>query len=441
VFVEKDDGETDKICNERIPRVPSLCRVVIGVVNGGLMQSKKSKWLLASLFAVTFLGLGIGQFKLEQRAVAANAAAVNAPTFQVDPFWPKPLPNHWLLGNVIGIAIDSRDHVYIVHRNDKFAATEMGLKSGVSECCQPAPPVVEFDPEGNVVNAWGGPGEGFSWPSSNHGLEVDSKGNVWIGGNGGSYGAAEQKGEPFDSHILKFSRDGKFLQQIGEPLKNTDSNSTSHFGKVAEISIDEKLGEVYVADGYGNKRIVVLDAATGGFKKYWGAYGNKPADERVRYTPGEPLPQQFVGPVHCAQPSNDGLLYVCDRGADRIQVFKRDGTFVKEKQVAPNTRAQGSTWDIAFSRDPQQKYMYLVDGQNMKVYVMDRQSLEVLYSFGDGGRQPGLWYAPHSIATDSKGNLYTTETYEGKRVQKFVYQGVKPVSKQIQGAQWPKGKT
>lgn len=400
-------------------------------------KPKNVKLLVAIGLATAFTGLGFAHIHLEQVAHAAAEKSVKAPTFEVDPFWPKPLPNHWLLGNVIGVAVDSRDHVYIVHRNDKFAGTELGLKNGVSECCQPAPPVIEFDPEGNVVNAWGGKGEGYTWPSSNHGLEVDSKGNVWIGGNGGSPGVGNNAPEPYDSHILVFTRDGKFIRQIGEPGQNSDSNSTSHFGKVAEIAIDEKLNEAYVADGYGNKRIAVLDATTGAFKKYWGAYGNKPVDERIRYVPGEALPKQFVGPVHCAQPSNDGLLYVCDRGADRLQVFKRDGTFVTEKQIAPNTRAQGSTWDVAFSRDKDQTYMYLVDGQNMKVYVMDRKSLEVLYSFGDGGRQPGLWYAPHSIVTDSKGNLYTTETYEGKRIQKFNYKGIKSVAEGVHGPAWP----
>ena len=405
------------------------------------MAIKKSKLILAAAFAVTFVGLGVGEYRLEQQAKAADNA-VMAPTFQVDPFWPKPLPNHWLLGNVIGIAIDARDHVYIVHRNDKFAGTELGLKSGVSECCQPAPPIIEFDPEGNMVQAWGGPGEGYTWPSSNHGLEVDSKGNIWIGGNGGTPGGGPNNAPPeaYDSHILVFTHDGKFIKQIGQPGQQTDSNSTTHFGKVAEIAIDEKLNDVYVADGYGNHRVALLSYPSGEFKKIWGAYGNKPEDSRIRYTPGEPLPQQFIGPVHCAQPSNDGLLYVCDRGADRLQIFQRDGKYVTEKQIAPKTRAQGSVWDVAFSRDKDQKYMYVVDGQNMKVYVMDRKSLEILYSFGDGGRQPGLWYAPHSIATDSKGNLYTTETYEGKRVQKFNYQGIKSVTKPIQGAQWPSGK-
>jgi DNA-binding beta-propeller fold protein YncE len=405
----------------------------------------RSKLTWAVVFGVTFAGLGIAQFEFQQRADAASGAAVKAPTFEVDPFWPKPLPNHWILGNVIGVAVDARDHVYIVHRDtttgDIFGgATEIGLKLGVSECCTPAPPVLEFDPEGNLVKHWGGPGEGYVWPASNHGLEIDSKGNVWIGGNGGSPARGETPGVPFDSHILKFSRDGKFLQQIGEPGKPADSNSTSHFGRVAEIAIDEKMNEVYVADGYGNKRIVVLDL-DGKFKKYWGAYGEKPVDGPVAYKPGEPLPKQFRGPVHCAQPTNDGLLYVCDRGSDRIQVFKRDGTYVKEVVIAPKTMAQGSTWDIAFSRDKEQKYMYVVDGQNMKVYVMDRLALEVIYTFGDGGRQPGLWYAPHSIVTDSKGNIYTTETYQGKRIQKFMYKGINAIPKENQGAPWPRGKT
>jgi hypothetical protein len=281
-----------------------------------MMAVTKIKVAVATALALGFAGLGLGQFKLQQHAEAAAAVQTKAPAFQVDPFWPKPLPNHWILGNVIGVAVDSRDHVYIVHRDQAAmfrGATEIGLKMGVSECCTPAPPVLEFDPEGNLVKAWGGPGEGYTWPASNHGLEVDSEGNIWIGGNGGSYGNAERKvdPEPWDSHILKFTRDGKFLQQIGEPGKARDSNSTTHFGQVAEIAIDEKVNEAYVADGYGNKRVVVLDTKTGAFKRYWGAYGNKPVDEPVAYKPGTELPKQFRGPVHCAIPSNDGLLYVC----------------------------------------------------------------------------------------------------------------------------------
>ncbi len=216
-----------------------------------------------------------------------------------------------------------------------------------------------------------------------------------------------------------------------------NSNSTEHFGRVTEIAIDPEAGEAYIADGYAHKRVAVLDQDSGDFKRFWGAYGNKPEDGRISYNPEEDLPRQFVGPVHCAEPSRDGLVYVCDRGADRIQVFEADGTFVTEKQILPETRVQGSVWDIAFSRDPGQRYLFVADGQNHRVHILERESLEILTTFGDGGRQPGLFFAVHSIATDSKGNIYTTETYDGRRLQKFVYQGATPVEEENRGAPWP----
>jgi len=391
-------------------------------------MTRHIKYAAGATFAVALAAIGVGQSQLQESAEAASSM-IMAPAFEVDPFWPKPLPNQWILGRTIGVDVDGRDHVFIVHRDqdEMFGgATEIGLKLGVSECCTPAPPIIEFDPEGNVANAWGGPGEGFTWPASNHGIDVAPNGNVWIGGNGGG-----------DSHVLVFTGDGQFVAQYGEPGNDTDSNSTTHFAQVAEIAIDADANEVFLADGYRNKRIAVLDLNTGEFKRYWGAYGNRPVDERVDYTPGAPLPQQFRGPVHCAIPSNDGLLYVCDRGSDRIQVFRKDGTYVKEAQVAPQTLNQGSTWDIDFSKDAEQKYLYLADGQNFKVYIIERETLEVLTSFGHGGRGPGQFYAPHSIATDGQGNIYTTETYEGKRVQKFVYQGLKEQARGHQGAPWP----
>ena len=407
------------------------------------MPVTKTKVAVAVAFALGFVGLGFGQLELQQRAEAAAAVQTKAPAFEVDPFWPKPLPNHWILGNVIGVAVDARDHIYIVHRTqDQMfrGATEIGLKLGVSECCTPAPPVIEFDPDGNMVKAWGGPGEGYTWPASNHGMEIDSEGNVWIGGNGGSYGNAERKvdPEPWDSHILKFTRDGKFLQQIGEPGKARDSNSTTHFGQVAEIAIDQKVNEAYVADGYGNKRVVVLDSKTGAFKRYWGAYGNRPDDTDLGvYDPAAPPAQQFRNPVHCAEPTRDGRVYVCDRVNDRIQVFRKDGTFVSELRVAPETRGAGSVWDIALSHDPGQTYIYLADGLNERVYIIHRESMQILTSFGSGGRQPGQFFGVHSIAVDSQGNIYTTETYEGKRVQKFVFRGLAPIPNQAQGPLWP----
>ena len=237
--------------------------------------------------------------------------------------------------------------------------------------------------------------------------------------------------------MLVFTRDGQFVREVGLPGEDVDSNSETHFSRVAEIAIDAGAGEAYVADGYGNKRVAVVDVATGAFKRYWGAYGNRPSDDRITYTPGEPNPQQFVGPVHCAEPSNDDLIYVCDRGADRIQVFRPDGTFVKEGLVAPQTLGSGSTWDIAFSQDDEQEFIYVSDGANHKVHILERDSLEVLTDYGDGGRQPGLFFGTHSIVTDSEGNIYTTETYEGKRVQKFLYQGLRPLSTARTGVPWP----
>ena len=390
------------------------------------------KLAIGSFLTASLVALGIGQSKLQEPTIAASND-VMAPAFLVDPLWPKLLPNHWITGDTIGVDVDDRDHIFTVHRNTENmfgGRTEIGLALGVAECCTPAPPILEYDIEGNLINAWGGPVEGapYQWPESNHGIEVAANGDVWIGGNGGP-----------DSHVLVFTRDGEYIRTVGVPGEEFDSNSTTAFGRVAEIAIDEDAGEAYFADGYVNKRVAVVDVATGAFKRYWGAYGSTDIDDDAddTYTPGQPGPDVFRGPVHCAEPSNDGLIYVCDRGADRVQIFRPDGTFVSEHIYNPATLAQGSTWDIAFSPDEDQEFIYLADGQNFKISIIDRASMEVLYTFGDGGRQPGLFYAPHSIATDSEGNIYTTETYEGKRVQKFLYQGMRPVTVRDRAPTWP----
>jgi len=387
----------------------------------------KKPLLVGLCFAAALIALGVLERALEQRAAAQTQ--VMAPRFEVDPLWPKPLPNHWVLGQAIGVTVDDQDHVWMVHRDNLIGANEAAASQNppTASCCVKAPPVLEFDPAGDVVGSWGGPHEGYDWPNSNHGITVDYKGDVWIGGNVGT-----------DSQLLKFTKAGKFIMQIGKPGRNTGSNDTENFGRPAKIFVDPKANEAYIADGYGNKRVVVIDADTGKFKRYWGAYGNKPDDTNLgAYDPKAPHAQQFRTPVHCADLSNDGLLYVCDRPNDRIQIFKPDGSFVKEVFVATNTLGDGSVWDIAFSKDPQQKYLYLADGKNEKVYIFDRASMEILTSFGDGGRQPGQWFAVHSIAVDSKGNIYTTETYEGRRLQKFVYKGLAPVTKKDQGTVWP----
>lgn len=383
--------------------------------------------LYGSVLVAGAVGLALGARAIDGSATTQQS---EIPLFEVDPFWPQPLPDHLLLGSVIGVGVDSRDHVFIVHRPASLnARTEVGLDADppTGECCSAAAPVLEFDPEGNLVNAWGGPSDDYDWPSSNHGLSIDHMDNIWIGGNGQG-----------DSHILKFSRDGEFIMQVGEPGLDPDSHATDHFGRVAKISFDNEANEAFVADGYGNKRVAVIDMDTGELKRYWGAYGNEPSDENLgAYDPSAPPAQQFRNPVHCADPAADGLVYVCDRPNDRIQVFQRDGTFVDEVFLAPETLGDGSTWDVAFSRDADQRYMYVADGKNMRVYILDRIELEVLAWFGDGGRQPGQFFAVHSIATDSQGNLYTTETYEGKRVQKFLYRGIGPVTARDQGAPWP----
>jgi len=392
----------------------------------------KRNLYIGAAFVSILVALGAGQALLENKAGAAGPA-VQAPTFEVDPLWPKPLPNHWLLGMTIGVWVDDQDHVWIIHRGGAtLSNNEKGaeLNPPTGECCRSAPPVLEFDQEGNLLRHWGGPAQGYEWPESNHGIFVDYKGNVWIGGNGAK-----------DAHILKFTKDGKFLMQVGRFGGSKGSNDLGNFGRVAKIWVDPKTNEAYIADGYGNKRVAVLDADTGKMTRYWGAYGNKPDDTDLgRYDPDAPPAQQFRNPVHCADLANDNLLYVCDRMNDRLQVFRPDGKFVKEAFFAKRSLGEGSVWDVAFSKDPQQKYIFMTDGRNAKVRVVLRETLEEVTNFGDGGRQPGQFYGVHSIAIDSRGNLYTTETYEGKRVQKFVYKGIGAVPSGSQGVLWPRSR-
>ncbi len=401
-------------------------------------------------------GGGGGDAASTMLSTLSTDPSAGVPTFEVDPLFPKNLPNHWLMGPTIGVDVDSRDNIWVKHRNtsDQFVGrTEIGLVQDppLATCCAPGDPVLVFNQAGDLIDSWGGPGTetgDYVWPISNHGITVDGMDNVWIGGNGGA-----------DSHVLKFDRQGNFLMQIGtpnarmtgpvserteQPTAVRDSHSMDSFGRVAKIGIDNEANEAYFADGYFNKRVAVVDMDTGEIKRYWGAYGNAPDDDvdLGPYSDGMDPSPQFRGPVHCSEISNDGLVYVCDRGADRIQVFQKDGTFVSEHIIAPATLSQGSTWDIDFSHDPEQKYIYLADGQNMKVYIIERETMEVLTAFGDGGRQPGMFFAVHSIAVDSMGNIYTTETYEGSRLQRFKFMGYAPVPADAmglnsQGVLWP----
>ena len=374
--------------------------------------------LAAGIVLFVFVALGVSERVLQRSVEAQSGAALQVPLFEVDPFWPKPLPNKWVIGSTIGVSVDAQDNIWIIHRPNTLGRNEReaALTPPTASCCFPAPSVLKFNQAGDVVGSWGGPGEGYEWPISEHGITIDYKGNVWIGGNGDK-----------DSQALKFTADGKFLLQIGRQGMNGGSNDTANLGRPAKTFVDQAANEVYIADGYLNKRVIVFDADTGQYKRHWGAYGKTPDDTDFGpYQPEAPPPAQFRNPVHCSEVSVDGLVYVCDRRNDRIQVFQKDGTFVKEAFVQRTTLASGSTWDIAFSRDPEQRFLYVPNGSDEEVNILLRETLEVVSKFGTGGRWPGQFYGVHSIATDRAGNIYTTETYEGKRIQKFVYKGLGP---------------
>jgi DNA-binding beta-propeller fold protein YncE len=353
----------------------------------------------------------------------------NLPVFRVDPAWPKPLPNHWLVGSVAGVAVDRRDHVWITHRPSTLQPNE------TRSIWRAAPPVLEFDGDGTLLSSWGGPGPGYQWPQLEHGIYVDQQDNVWLGGGGDK-----------DAQILKFTRQGKFLLQIGHQGLGRGSNDTANLGAPASMVVDEVANELYVADGYVNHRVIVFDAGSGAYKRHWGAYGNRPDDSYFTRT-GEKLPLPFSGVVqheekpsqydptgpappqfrivHAVRISQDGLVYVCDRTNDRIQVFRKDGTFVQEAFIAKETFGSGSVWDIGFSLDSAQQFAFVIDGTNQQVYVLDRKSLKVLSTFGGAGHWAGEFYGAHNLAVNSKGDLFITETYEGKRVQRFVEAGTR----------------
>jgi len=371
-------------------------------------------------FALAAAGLAPGQ-----------SPTAMAPAYEVDSAWPRPLPNQWLLGAVAGVAVDGRDHVWIVHRPSTLQPNE------TRSIWRAAPPVLEFDPQGNLVSSWGGPGEGYEWPDLEHGIFVDQD-QVWLGGGGEK-----------DAQILKFTRAGKFVMQIGRKGRGRGSNDVENVGGAANFELDRDRNELYVADGYVNHRVIVFDALTGAYKRHWGAYGKRP-DDSYFTTAGEKLPSPFSGAVqhenkpsqydpagppppqfrivHAVRISRDGFVYVCDRTNDRLQVFRKDGTFVKEAFVAKQTLGSGSVWDLSFSSDPAQTFLIVNDGTNQQIWLLRRDTLEVVGAFGQAGRWAGQFYGAHVQAADSQGNLYIGETYEGKRVQKFAYRGLRPAT-------------
>ncbi len=337
---------------------------------------------------------------------SVNQTTTLLPRFKIDPFWPKPLPKNWLLGQVASIAIDSHDHIWIIQRPSSVIDLDGNTNPPIADCCTPAPAVMEFDQDGNYIQGWGGPGVGYDWPSIEHGIFVDDYDNVWIGG-------ADVK----DNQVLKFTWDGKFLMQIGKPGQSTGDTDTKNLNRPANMYVDVQQSEVYVADGYGNRRVIVFDSQTGAFKRLWGANG---------LLPGDPSVKQFGSPVHSVRLSRDETLYVCDRVNDRIQIFQKDGTFVKELTLDTNTLGNGSCWDVDFSTDENQQFLFVADGENEHIWILSRESGEVLDKIGRGGRYAGQFLWLHSLKVDSKGNIYTGEVGDGQRLQKFNFEGILP---------------
>ena len=365
-----------------------------------------------NFYLIAGICLFIACLRSNEEIKTAGELADSIPIFKVDPFWPKPLSNNWLIGQVAGVAVDSKDHIWIIHRPKSLGEDEaMPTISPPQLPYTPAPPIIEFDVEGNIIQAWGGPGEGYEWPEEEHGIFVDYEDNVWIGGGG-----------PNDHQVLKFRPDGTFLLQIGKAGKTGGSNDTAFLGQPTEIDVDPITNEVYIADGYLNHRIIIFDANTGKYVRHWGAYGKRPDDSpQDPYDPNMPPSRQFGSPVHAVRISHDGLVYVCDRSNNRIQVFQKDGKFLQEALIAKRTMVHGSVWDIDFSHDPKQTFIYVPDGANQCVRILLRENLKVVGHFGRIGRYAGQFIWIHNVAVDSRGNIYTTEVYTGKRVQKFIY--------------------
>jgi hypothetical protein len=358
--------------------------------------------------------------------------AQNSVRYHVDPSWPKQLPNNWILGHVESVIVDKDDHIWVLHFTGSIPRDEAGLaqQPPLSECCIPAPAVLEFDPQGTVLSSWGGPKYVPHWPAAEHGMWVDKGENVWITGNWTTDLRVHPPGMekvPADRNALKFSKDGKLLLEIGHPSMDGVANNqdTNLLGGVSSIQVDDDAHEVYFADGYINRRIVVYDSETGKFKRGWGAYGmplseienSKPKSE---YNPTDPPSKQFRGPLVGLRLANDGLLYVSDRENDRIQVFTKQGKFIKEFFVAPKTLGEGSPMMLAFSRDPQQKYLFVADGSNNVVRILDRNDGSELGAFGHRGHNAGQFSYLDGIDIDSHGNLYTGEVKYNNRLQKFI---------------------
>ena len=398
------------------------------------MQTRKA-WGVVFAIGVAATGV-IARGGLRQAGLVSAQgpqASKEIPKFEVVPGWAK-IPNGWVLGQVASAAADEKDHIWILHRPRVVRA---GQKTG--------PPVMEFDADGTYVQGWGGDGPGYDWPSSEHGIYVDPKGFVWIGGQGN------------EDQILKFTKAGKFVMQIGKRGSKKTNKDTKNFSKPADVFVYAKTNELFVADGYGNKRIIVFDADTGAYKRMWGAYGKEPQDDppeaaqpaegargrggrgaNLTRVPAKDLPDSDPQPaqfstIHGVKVSNDGLVYAADRGGKRVQVFTTEGKYITQAWVDRwcETAGEGcgngqTVASVAFSGDPEQRFLYVASRSPARIWVYDRKTMQPLDSFGRPGVAPGEFFVLHHMTTDSKGNLFTSEVQDGRRLQKFAFKGLVP---------------
>lgn len=381
------------------------------------MHELCSRPIGASFLAFSLLASACGGPPPAGTAPASGATAPaarnasGAPAFKIEPWWPQDMSNDWIMGAITGVFVDAKGHVWVTHLPETLTPEETSAvqKPPIGTCCVPAPVVVEFDADGKVVQGWGDPSQDIAqWPRNPHGIFVDHKDFVWVG----SY---------MHHRVMKFTRDGKMVLTIGTYDKNNGSNDPDLLGGPAGIWVEPKTNEVFIADGYRNRRVIVYDGDTGKYLRHWGAFGDKPDDtpEPKERDPNAPPPRQF-STVHGIIGSKDGLIYVADRRGNRIQVFEQSGKFVKEKIIAPATLSSGSAFAFAFS--PDEKFIHMADGTNHKVWTLRRDDLEIVGEFGRGGHQLGQMLRPHGMAADAKGNLYVGEASTGRRIQKFVVQ-------------------
>jgi DNA-binding beta-propeller fold protein YncE len=349
---------------------------------------------------VTLLAVGGG--------IAAQSTTVGPPSFHVEPSWPT-IPNGWIYGEVSSIAVDRQERVWILHRP---------LTVPQEQRSKAAPPVTVYDSDGHFVRSWGGSAAGYDWPEREHGIYIDPKGFVWIGGNNG-YGTPAPPGDS-DDMLLKFTQEGKFILQVGHRNQSQGNADTANLHQPADGFYYARTNEMFVADGYGNNRVIVLDADTGKFKRMWGAFGNKPetppSGNAAAAAPSPDGPSQF-GLVHSIKVSTDGYVYVADRSNRRIQVFTTDGKFVTQKVIGTTGQTAAG---LAFSPDAQQQFLYVANLGDSQILVLNRKTMGILNTFGQRGNKPGDFNILHHLAADSKGNIYTAEIGQGRRAQKFV---------------------